>query len=200
MVKRKVFISKKAEFANDNMLHGENYAFYHRPNYPALPPKWYVNLIESATRSVDIWDPYFNCDDKDATSDCRVFNYLRNYLKLRYLMVKEKPVFDEKIKVWEPEIANAIPKAVKAGMEVTFAYISKHDDFGLMWEFHDRYLIIDGERVFLIGGSLGYHLAPIASTGMYELKEEADKNLVIEKFNEYWAFAKKRNHYKELAL
>ena len=199
-MKRKVFISKTSEYADDNMMHGDGYAFFHRPKFPALPPRWYMNLVEMATRSVDIWDPYFNYNDKEVSSDCRVFNHLRRSIKLRYLMVKEKTLFDEKVKVWEPEIANAIPKAVKAGTEVTLAHISTNDDLGKKWEFHDRYLIIDGERVFLIGGSLGYHLTSIASTGMFEMTQDADKRLVKDMFEEYWTFAKSRNHYKELAL
>ncbi len=199
-MKRKVVISKSSEYADDNMIHGGGYAFFHKPQYPALPPRWYMNLVESATRSVDIWDPYFNYNKNEAANDCRVFNHLRSSVKMRYLMVEEKTSFDDKVRMWEPEIANAIPKAVKAGTEVAFAYISTNDDLGKWWEFHDRYLIIDGERVFLIGGSLGYHLTSIASTGMYELTEDADRRLVKDKFEEYWAFARKRNHFKEMAL
>jgi hypothetical protein len=200
MMKRRVTINKSSEFADDNMIHGKSYAFFHRPKYPALPPRWYMTLVELARRSVDIWDPYFNYNQNDVASDCRIFNHLRNSLKFRYMLVKEKADFDKKVQTWEPEISNAIPKAVKNGTEVTLACISTSDDLGKKWEFHDRFLIIDGERVFLIGGSLGYHLSSIASTGIFELMDEEDKNLVKDMFELYWTFAKTRNHYKEIAL
>lgn len=199
-MKGKLRISKKSEYVDDNMLHGNDYAFFHRPLHLSVPPRWYQNLIGSATRSVDIWDPYFNYNLESNHDDCRVFKFLSKSVKLRYLMVAGDKKFEEDFVRWEPVIAGNIIPSLKSGMEIRFSYISEGDDLGKFWTFHDRFLMIDCNRIFLIGGSLGYHLSSIASTGMYELKDGDDKALVKEMFETYWTFSKNQNHVKKVAL
>ena len=115
-------------------------------------------------------------------------------------MVEGDVQFEKDFQKWEPVIASNIPSSLKADMEICFSYISEGDELGKLWVFHDRFLIIDKERVFLIGGSLGYHLSSIASTGIYELKDSDDKALVKDMFETYWTFSKKLNHVKKIAL
>ena len=199
-MKGKVRINKLAEFDEDNMEHGKYYAFFHRPRYQALPPRWYERLLDSAQRSVDIWDPYFNYNTNYNDNDCRIFKHLKNSVKFRYLMVEDDGKFEGKVSTWEPVIANMIAPALKPGMDVTFAYISPNTDFGAKWEFHDRFLIIDDDRFFLVGSSVGYHLSSKASTGIFELTEDEDKSLVKDLFDMYWEFARKQKHLKRIAL
>ena len=199
-MKGKIRISKKSEYEDDNMIHGNDYAFFHRPLHLAVPPRWYQFLISSATRCVDIWDPYFNYNLDNNHDDCRVFRYLNNSVRFRYLVVEGDVQFEKDFQKWEPVIASNIPSSLKADMEISFSYISGGDELGKLWVFHDRFLIIDNERVFLIGGSLGYHLSSVASTGIYELKDSDDKALVKDMFETYWTFSKKQNHVKKIAL
>lgn len=199
-MKGKIRISRQSEYVDDNMLHGNDYAFFHRPQHLSVPPRWYQHLIGSATRSIDIWDPYFNYNPNDNHDDCRIFKYLNNSIKFRYLVVEGDKKFGENFDKWEPVISSNVITSLKTGMEINFSYISEGDDLGKFWIFHDRFLIIDSERVFLIGGSIGYHLSSIASTGMYELKDGDDKALVKDMFETYWTFSKNQNHVKMIAL
>ena len=199
-MKGKVKINKRIEFADDNMKHGENYAFYHRPESQSLPPRWYKKLIESAQRSIEIWDPYFNYKPEDSIDDSRLFGYLRSSLKVRYLAIDGKGSFEEKMRACEPLIGSIVVPTLKTGMDIQFGYITTGDDFGKYWEFHDRLLIIDNVRFFLIGSSIGYHLESKASTGIYELKDNEDQRLVREMFDAYWAFAQNRNQFRKIAL
>lgn len=199
-MKGRVKISTLAEFDEDNMEHGKYYAFFHRPRHQTLPPRWYERLLGSATRSVDIWDPYFNYNTNYDDNDCRIFRHLKNSVKLRYLKVEDDGKFEGKVSTWEPVIANMISPALKPGMDVVFAYISSNTDFGAKWEFHDRFLIIDEERFFLVGSSVGYYLSSKASTGIFELTEDEDKSLVKDLFDMYWSFARKQKHLKKIAL
>jgi len=195
-----VKISRTAEYDEDNMNHGTNYAFFHRPQCQSLPPRWYQRVISSATRSIDIWDPYFNYNDNDEDNDCRLFKYLRCSVKMRFLVVESDDKFNSKFRDWEPSIANMITTALKPGMDISFSYISPNTELGAKWEFHDRFLIVDNDRVFLVGSSVGYQLSPKASTGMYELINDEDKKLVTDMFELYWTFAKNQKHLKQIAL
>lgn len=196
----KIRVRYTSEFVGDNLQHGMQYAFFHKPNYPSLAPKWYQKLLASARKSVDIWDPYFNYDTAQNDDDTKLFAYLTHPVEVRFLMVDDKNSFETRMRNSEPQIANIIPAGIKNGMNISFSYISTGVELEKMWEFHDRYLIIDSERVFLVGSSVGYHLVSKATTGMCELYDESDKRLIIDRFDDYWTFSDLHHHVKKLSL
>lgn len=166
----------------DNMYHGKHYAFFHHPEMMTSEPLMYKNLVASATRSVEIWDPYFN------DTDTELFSYLQNNTKVKVLLCTTKPLFLSKApSMWK--LSSNIQLTGKSGVQIMFGCVDKGNNTYKVWEWHDRWLIIDDERVFLIGSSLAYYLKPINTTGIYELKSEEDKELVKEMFKKYWKAA-----------
>lgn len=199
-MKGKIRVSRKSEFEDDNMLHGETYALFHRPAHIATPPLWYQRLLGTATRSVEIWDPYFNYDLNKGDDDCRIFRYFRHSVSIRYLMMESKGNFDERMRICETIISGMIPNGLKCGMNIVFSYISEGDEWGKWWSFHDRFLIIDKERVFLVGSSVGYQLDSKGTSGICELHEEQDKAIVMDYFDDYWKLSISQGHSKEIML
>lgn len=196
----KIVYKKTKEIDDDNMIHGKNYAFFHRPLNATIGPQWYLRVVGEATRSIDIWDPYFNQDTNN--DDSRLFNYVKHPVKIKFLMAKSAVTFINAFNSWENTISSYFPKGLKVGSEVELGYIDDNgsDVLNSKWKCHDRFLIVDEKRMFLVGSSLGYHLRSINSTGMYELQDKEDKDIVKEMFGKYWQFAQSHNQVKTVTL
>ena len=52
-------------------------------------------------------------------------------------------------------------------------------------EWHDRYLIIDNKKVFLVGASIDAQEKSNKSFGIYEMTENDDINRVVDAYNDY---------------
>ena len=161
------------------MYHGKYYAFYHHPEKLYDEPLLYKSLITSAKLRVEIWDPYFNDDDT------AVFSWLSNNVKVKVLLFSTKETFTNKASSkWN--LSTAVQISSKRGVEVTFGCVDKGNILYKEWEWHDRWLIIDDDRVFLIGSSLSNYLLPNHTTGICELTADEDKELVKDMFKKYW--------------
>ena len=68
--------------------------------------------------------------------------------------------------------------------------VFKHNDW------HDRFLIID-DRCFLVGASVYNQYNNNLSHGIYEVTDAFDKNLITDKFNQYYA-STGDSHKKEI--
>jgi hypothetical protein len=73
-------------------------------------------------------------------------------------------------------------KNVRFGFRVINKGELKHQD----WLFHDRFLIIDKQQVYLIGSSIGYHIKPHQSTGILRIVNTETADFIISLFNAYW--------------
>lgn len=170
---------------SDNMEHGLHYAFYDHSDKKSDGPKMYAELLRSAQNSIRIWDPYFN---KSGASDHLLFGYIKNPVEIYYLTngtkVENCRIAREKAQLlWDN-----VPVAVRDKSTLHFAFVTKdvNDDY----MFHDRWLILDDSRYFLVGGSINYHAGtPTCSTGIYEVMDDEDQQLISKKFNKFYQHA-----------
>ena len=162
----------------DNMYHGKHYAFYHHPDRINDEPLLYKNLVSSATRSVEIWDPYFNDNDTE------IFSHLKDNVQAKVLIFYSKEMF--RSRTTQLKLLTTIKLSGKSGVKVRFGCVDRGNATYKEWEWHDRWLIIDEKQVFLVGASISSHIKPNHTTGVYELQEDEDKELVKEMFKKYW--------------
>ena len=179
-------------YADDrtNMLNGEQYWFYDHSTALTRCPMLYKQIIERASHSISIWDPYFNVSQED--DDTRIFAHQSQALKWRFLMNKAKcGDFMKRAAIWETHINHQVPNTHKSGTSIEFRNFYDSE----VWSFHDRFLIVDADtnecQVYLVGSSVSYHLRSQNATGICRLDDEDDKKLVKDMFELYWKNAKK---------
>lgn len=67
---------------------GQNeYWFYHKGSYPSETPLLYQQLIDTATRDIIIWDPYFNV--KTPHADQNIFLNIQNNVNIKILTLNK---------------------------------------------------------------------------------------------------------------
>ena len=165
---------------NDRMLMGKNYHFFNRADHVGGTdyPDYYGYLLSIASQSVKVWDPYFNVGDEG------LFSHVQAGVAVTILYMYKSPVGSY---VYGPT-----PAAVKSSVEaqlplvhgaVKVAYLPTSDATLFderMW--HDRFLILDDTLVFLVGGSLTYQRSSARCFGIYDIEEDEDAALVVERF------------------
>ena len=182
----KVFLS---DIVDDSLrMHdcGEgNYWFYHKGSYPNDPPLLYESLINSATQSIEIWDPYFNVSPPHKNRDQDIFTSIGNDITLKILTTKGLDGTQSYLTEVHNSLKMKIPssKNIRFGMRVfNKGDVANQGD----WFFHDRLLIIDNMEVYLVGSSIGWHLKSNESTGIYKVESNKSKSFIRSIFAEYW--------------
>jgi len=171
---------------NSLKIHNKgHYYFYHKSSYPTEAPSYYQNILGNAKSSIDIFDPYFNVIGNNC--DQNIFRNIPKEITLKILTVKGLDRRSSYLGDVDNAIKSVIPtiKNVRFGMRV----INKSDMSLVDYQIHDRFLIIDKKTAYVVGSSIGYHLSPILSTGIYEVQDDVTNNFVIEIFEEYWKIA-----------
>lgn len=171
----------------DGFVHGENYHFYmpSTRQYPQL----YQQLLSTANSCIDIWDPYFT---KEAA---HVFDLVQNRdglhinILTRQSIDKTRKDFDEFI----DEVKNILKRNKNINTHY-HGYFYTKKKFDTIW--HDRYLIIDKEYVYLVGTSIDEQINPVKSFGIHQIEKEGDKVLILEKFEECKCALTTINGYK----
>jgi len=163
---------------------GQNeYWFYHKDSYPNDNPLLYQNLVDNATDEIIIWDPYFNV--KSPNADQNIFANIKNDITIKILTLKGLDPNSSYLTDVHNAIKTVIPpeKDCRFGLRV----INKGDKANQGGRFfHDRFLIIDNTDIFLIGSSLGYHLTPMQSTGVFKVTNPDTKAFILSVFQDYW--------------
>lgn len=176
----------------DRMVHGANYALYYNSDnwdnaqQKGLRPSYYENLIKSATESVKIWDPWAKNTQDDGIMEsitCGLeFVILTN---LSSDNVEEHKLYASRL--WEK-----IADEYKEDSVLKYCFVDSRK-YGQKYYLHDRFLIIDDSRVFLVGASLSMQISHYegltATTGIYELTEPEDIRIVKEKFRHSYLVA-----------
>ncbi len=163
----------------DNMEHGTQYAHYLRddPNKPT--PGYYSNLISLATNKIIIWDPYFH------DVDTEIFKNLSHSVEVYVLSSKSNNNKNQYLSGLEMRTNEYINNNVRGTCLFNFGFVDTCIYGKELWNTHDRFLIVDG-RYFLIGASVAHHLKAHDSTGICELVNENDKNIIQNAFNQCW--------------
>jgi hypothetical protein len=160
-----------------NMLKGEHYHFYCKPDGGGVAPILYQHVLGLAEHKVWVWDAYFH------QPDGAIFGaFTHSGVEVKIITEPKVPIEAFKSGC-VAAMETAMSAAVKVGCSVTIAQAkAAFAD----WKNHDRFLIVDESRVYLIGSSVSYYLSVGESTGAYEVTSVADKDLIIKAFNYYW--------------
>jgi len=162
-------------------MHYDNsglYWFYHKIHHSPDAPHLYKNLVSTATTFIDIWDPYYNLN-----SDYQMFDNLSNNIEIRLLTLKGLSGRNMNYinDLWTELKANIdLSKNIRLGIRVV--NLGDMARQGNLF-FHDRFLIIDKQYVYLIGSSLGWH---INSDGILKVNDSNTVEFIVAIFDEYW--------------
>ena len=174
---------KNTKISSLRMHKKGNYWFYHKESYPDDFPLKYIDLIKNATTYIEIFDPYFNISKNDHD----IFNDIQDGITIKILTLKGltgNSYFTNVLDAMRIKIPSS--KNVRFGMRV----INKGDlDEKNKYSFHDRFLIIDQQDIYLVGSSIGHYLRPQQSTGIYKVVDTPSKLFIKEIFDEYWRIA-----------
>ena len=163
-------------------MDGKEYHFYDRRR-TADPPRLYQKLLSQATRSVIIWDPFHDCYD---------FRTVFGGIKQDGIFVELLTICDNletkaDIESLADTILSAINRVDVPSCAVT-VFALKKAKFRACYggtEWHDRFLILDGDNVYLIGNSIDAQEQTSKSFGIMKLVETDDINLVVDAYNAY---------------
>lgn len=155
------------------------YWFHHKPDFQDLHPTLYDSLISSASESIEIWDPYFN-EQKDHI----IFTSIKANVFIKILTTKGLDRNGTYLQNIYSEVKSTIPSA--KNVSFCIGVINRSEMAKRVWEFHDRFLILDRTRVYLVGASVEYNYKSMASSGIYRISNNITANFIIEQFDKYW--------------
>lgn len=161
----------------------DEYWFYHKESYPDEYPLLYERLIRNASNEIIIWDPYFNV--KEPNRDQDIFSNLKDNITIKILTFKGLDGRESYLS----EVQNALKLVIPESKNCRFGLrvINKGDTINQGGRFfHDRFLIIDNTDLYLIGSSVGHHLKPEQSTGIYKVSNFETSNFIKSIFDYYW--------------
>jgi len=167
----------------------DNYWFYHKDSDPVNEPLLYKELLNSANNKIEVWDPWVNT----CQNEFEIFNSIKENITVKFLTLKKlnKPCNSNYLSEIETEFKNAVSHLtnVRLGIRVINESDPSNNE---NWFFHDRFLIIDRQKVYLIGSSIGWHTKSIGSTGIYKIQGSETIEFIIAIFDEFW------NHWNSL--
>ena len=160
-----------------------DYRFYHKASYPADCPAYYKQLVDNAVSYIEIWDPYFNV--APGNNDQDIFADINDNITIKILTMKGLSSANPYLPVVENAMKTAIPptKNARFGLRV----INRGDEANQGGRFfHDRFLIIDEQAVFLVGASVGFHIRSEISTGIFKVTNTDTAQFIRSLFSYYW--------------
>ena len=182
MLKKRLTLNGNVSSVNGstNFVDGKYYHFYDRmltSNTPGL----YQELLASAENSIVIWDPHYR------ECRCDVFSAIHKdgiYIEVLTICYDEESKDD--MEVFGNKILDAIDDTDVPNCKVRINALAPRDLRQIHWtEWHDRYLIIDNKKVFLVGASIDAQEKSNKSFGIYEMTENDDINRVVDAYNDY---------------
>lgn len=161
-----------------HMRKGEHYFFYCKPE-ETDPPKLYQHILGLAEHEVWVWDPHFH------VVDASVFAAITHPGVAIKMMVRPSNIT---LPAYKSGCVTAMDTHMNATIKTgcTLTIVQAKGDGFKSWLTHDRFLIVDKQKVFLMGASVGYYLNQGESTGAYEITDSVDKDLIIKAFEYYW--------------
>lgn len=159
------------------------YWFYHKESSRSECPTYYKQLVDNAESYIEIWDPYFNV--KSGLGDQSIFADINNDITIKILTMKGLDRNRQYLHNVEAALKQLIPSAknTRFGLRV----INKGDPANQSDRFfHDRFLIIDQNKPFLVGASVEYHIHPRMSTGIFKITDTDTALFIRSMFNYYW--------------
>ena len=136
--------------------YGENYAFYDART--SLMPDYYQKILSTATKSIQIWDTHFRPE-----YDGLVFSKVTcPNLKIQIMTICDKDYNTQ-------QDVNALSDWSRFHRK--------------LW--HDRFLVIDDDKYFLVGASMNNQSGSTTSFGIHYLSKKADWEVLKKKLDSY---------------
>lgn len=188
-----------AQLSKDKMEHGNHYALFDHSDYGNVDPGLYGLLLENARQRVYIWDPYCN----DEASQYDVFSHINTALDLLVLTNCSSDKDDKMVRALG-YIKQNVQSDILQDMKIRLMYVDSkiHNEANnVNYNLHDRFLIVD-DSYFLVGTSWGYYSTKGApgTTGIYEVTDMSDKQLIQSKFDKYKRVAENDGTVKMKAI
>lgn len=165
-----------------NTKEGERYSYYDVATGGGSPYK-YKELLNTAKKYIAIWDPYLNKGDE------RIFDSLKGN-KLEILILCSCDDYQSEVEI--SDIADKIYAKISSTDSTLQIKCYRNRKIGgryfninALW--HDRYLIIDKETVYLVGSSINNQISGNLSSGIYKIDDgnAEDKKIIIDAFINY---------------
>jgi len=182
--KRKVFLSDPADpILKMHDCGSDTYWFYHKNSYPIDVPAKYVELLNSATLSITVWDSYFNL--LPSGGDYQMFQQINEDITIKILTLKSLTGANAN---YLSNIFNSFRLTIPGSRRTRIAIraIDKNNFHLINWQFHDRFLIIDDHEVYSIGSSIRYHRESHLSTGILKIHDSDTASFIQTIFDSYW--------------
>lgn len=167
-----------------NTIPGKNYTYYDIASDRLDTPYKFQELLNSATSSIKIMDPHIQSGDEKLFE-----NICHDNIEISVLTILSKDQNDNDMNIICEDIFSLVnSKASNIKVNISYYYRRRpnfhYNNINHLW--HDRFLIIDDDKVFLIGSSLSNHITGNQSYGIYELKDDEDKKIVKQTFYNYY--------------
>lgn len=165
-----------------NFVDGKYYHLYDRM-LTDRAPGLYRKLLSEAKNTIAIWDPhYYECNGD-------LFDAIhQDGIKIDILTICYRGEEKNELEDFAHVILNAIDECDVPSCQVWINALAPQYLRQTHWtEWHDRYLIIDDTRVFLVGASIDAQETTRKSFGIYELSDIDDINCVMDAYNSYKA-------------
>lgn len=158
----------------------EDYAFYDARS--GMTPDYYQWILATATTSIQIWDTHFRPQyDGMVFKDVKCPN-----LQITILTICDR---DYHTRQDVNDLANNIMNNLgREVVECTLNIFVFHDKCrynNMLW--HDRFLIIDGTRYYLIGASMNNQVGSKTSFGIHFLSKAKDVDVLQRKLTSYFS-------------
>lgn len=158
--------------------YGEDYAFYDARN--KFVPDYYQRILASATSKIEIWDTHFRPEcDGEVFKDVTCANLQITILTIcdrDYNTIQDVRDLADKI------MANLRPEVSTCKLTI-FAFHDRCRYNNMLW--HDRFLVIDDSRYFLVGASMNNQVGSKTSFGIHFLSKRLDLVLLRRKLQSY---------------
>lgn len=159
--------------------YGVDYAFYDART--GVTPDYYQRILATATNSIQIWDTHFRPDE-----DWKVFKEVKtpNISITIMTICDEKYNTNDDVKVLANNIINNLNSDVLNCTLTIFAFHDRCRRQKIIW--HDRFLVIDGTKYFLVGPSMNNQVGSNTSFGIHFLSNSQDVDLLRRKLNSFF--------------
>lgn len=158
--------------------YGEDSAFYDARN--KFVPDYYQRTLASATSKIEIWDTHFRPEcDGEVFKDVTCANLQITILTIcdrDYNTIQDVRDLANKI------MANLRPEVSTCKLTI-FAFHDRCRYNNMLW--HDRFLVVDDSRYFLVGASMNNQVGSKTSFGIHFLSKRPDLVLLRRKLQSY---------------
>ena len=157
---------------------GEDYAFYDART--GIVPDFYQKILATTTRSIKIWDTHFRPE-----YDGEVFQKVTcTNLEIWLMTISDRDYYKpEDVNNLANGIMENLPDTVTTCKLTIFAMSDWSRFHRKLW--HDRFLVIDDERYYLVGASMNNQVGSSTSFGIHYLSHRADKEVLKKKLASY---------------